>query len=77
MTTDRYFEELHKGLCENNGCGGQMALVLVLLLFLLCSCKTARTEEKTDTRDSVRIEYKESSRDGLCRGSRRGKGAFQ
>ena len=59
MTTDRYFEELHKDLCENNGCGGQMALIVVLLLFLLCSCKTARTEEKTDTRDSVRIEYKE------------------
>ena len=39
MDVDRYFEELHKGLCENNGCGGQMALVVVLLLFLLCSCK--------------------------------------
>ena len=59
MTTDRYFEELHKGLCENGGCGGQMALVVVLLLFLLCGCKTVRTEEKTDTRDSVRVEYKE------------------
>ena len=39
MDIDRYFEELHKGLCENGGCGGQMALVVVLLLFLLCSCK--------------------------------------
>ena len=59
MDIDRYFEELHKGLCENGGCGGQMALIVVLLLFLLCGCKTVRTEEKTDTRDSVRIEYKE------------------
>ena len=59
MDVDRYFEELHRGLCENNGCGGQMALIVVLLLFLLCSCKTSKTEEKTDTRDSVRIEYKE------------------
>lgn len=39
MDVDRYFEELHRGLCENNGCGGQMALVVVMLLFLLCSCK--------------------------------------
>lgn len=39
MDVDRYFEELHRGLCENNGCGGQMALIVVLLLFLLCSCK--------------------------------------
>lgn len=39
MDIDRYFEELHRGLCENGGCGGQMALVVVLLLFLLCSCK--------------------------------------
>lgn len=39
MDIDRYFEELHRGLCENNGCGGQMALIVVLLLFLLCSCK--------------------------------------
>lgn len=39
MDIDRYFEELHRGLCENNGCGGQMALVVALLLFLLCSCK--------------------------------------
>ena len=39
MDVDRYFEELHRGLCENGGCGGQMALIVVLLLFLLCSCK--------------------------------------
>lgn len=52
-----YYEDLYK----NNGCGSQLMLTafVVFLLFLLTSCKTVRTEEKTDTKDSVRIEYKE------------------
>lgn len=33
--------------------------IIIMVCLAMCGCKTVRTEEKTDTRDSVRIEYKE------------------
>lgn len=45
MNTDRYFEELHKGLCENGGCGGQLLLAAIIALFLVCGCRTVKESE--------------------------------
>lgn len=38
-----------------------MGIIVILILCLLCSCKTVKksVSEKTDTSDSVRIEYRE------------------
>lgn len=52
----RYY---HKGMTERGGCGGPVLFAMVLLAFLLCGCKTNKIMEKTDTNDSVRIEYVE------------------
>lgn len=45
------------------GCGPRLyaACLLIAVLILLCGCKTLKTgiDEKTDTSDSVRIEYRE------------------
>lgn len=45
MNTDRYFEELHKELCDNGGCGGQLLLAAIIALFLVCGCRTVKESE--------------------------------
>lgn len=47
MTPEEYINNVHKGMCDNGGCGGQMMLMgfVALLLFLLTGCKTVSNKE--------------------------------
>ena len=42
MNTNEYLESVHRGMCENGGCGGPVAFALILMLFLLCGCTTQK-----------------------------------
>ena len=59
MSIEEFIQYYHQGMTERSGCGGPVLFAMVLLAFLLCGCKTNKIMEKTDTNDSVRIEYVE------------------
>lgn len=61
MNTDDFFKYYHQGITEQGGCGGPVMgyMVVLFIVLMLCGCKTVKSNvnEKTDTNDSVRIEY--------------------
>lgn len=57
MTPDEYIQSVHNGL-QQQGCGMSLIIMcLVVSLGLMGSCRTKKTLENTDIRDSVRTEY--------------------
>ena len=57
MTFDEYIHGVHNGI-QQQGCGMPLiVLCLIVTLALMGSCRTKKTIETTDTRDSVRTEY--------------------
>lgn len=59
MTPEEYIRNVHNGV-QQQGCGMPLIIMcLIVTLALMGGCRTKRTVENTDIRDSVRTEYVE------------------
>lgn len=61
MTPDEYIRQVHNGI-QQQGCGMPLIIFcLIVAMGIVAGCRTIRTgeNEKSETNDTVRIEYRE------------------
>lgn len=59
MSIDELIGIYKNGVTDRGGCGGPVMVACMVAAFMVVGCRTVKNsvEEKTDTSDSVRIEY--------------------